>query len=241
VRDLGKLLQGTKTMFLQSDALVPARSAQPAALVRELSERLLAAAAEAGNDHLAGGIGSDTLTGGLGADILNGGAGSDRFDFNAIAESGKTATTRDSIADFTHLADDLDLSTIDARAGVAGNQAFTFIGDDAFTASGQIRGVGVGADPPDQHRGHQRCGDDDRTVELRRQHAQRRGFHPVTLRSEGRGIHHPGKDTDGGAHRRNARRRINLRFRMAMPARGAVVFAVLDDGLALTQADFFFV
>ena len=36
-------------------------------------------------------------------------------------------------------ADVIDVSAIDAEAGVAGNQAFAFIGAAAFSAEGQIR------------------------------------------------------------------------------------------------------
>ena len=37
-----------------------------------------------------------------------------------VAEMGKTAATRDVITDFTHLSDDIDLSTIDANGAVGG-------------------------------------------------------------------------------------------------------------------------
>ena len=43
------------------------------------------------------------------------------------------------ITDFQHTLDDIDLSTIDARSTVAGNNAFAFIGTNAFTgAQGQV-------------------------------------------------------------------------------------------------------
>ena len=86
----------------------------------------------AGNDFLYGQGGNDLLIGGLGRDVMFGGQGSDVFDFNAVAETGKTPATRDVIRDFTHLVDDIDLSTIDAKVGVLGNQAFSFIGQGAF-------------------------------------------------------------------------------------------------------------
>ncbi|MFN0193778.1 MAG: hypothetical protein ACKVP5_17695 [Aestuariivirga sp.] len=97
-----------------------------------------------GGDFLNGGFGDDVLIGGRGADILVGGAGLDRFDFNSIADSGTTATTRDRISDFDTLKEKLDFSTIDARATPAGDQAFTFIGAAAFTGEGQIRAVQTG-------------------------------------------------------------------------------------------------
>ncbi len=92
----------------------------------------------AGNDTLAGGGGADRLTGGVGKDAMSGGLANDIFDFNALGEMGKTAVTRDRIADFAHLADRIDLSTIDAVMG-PGNQTFSFIGAGAFAAvKGQL-------------------------------------------------------------------------------------------------------
>jgi Ca2+-binding RTX toxin-like protein len=101
-----------------------------------------------GADTLIGNGGVDSLRGGAGADWLIGGAGNDLFDFNALSES--TAAARDTITDFSGVGaaagDRIDVSTIDARNGIAGNQAFTFIGTGAFTGSGQIRAVDAGAD-----------------------------------------------------------------------------------------------
>ena len=92
----------------------------------------------AGNDTLAGGGGADRLTGGAGRDVMSGGLANDIFDFNALGEMGKTALTRDRIADFAHLADRIDLSTIDAVMG-PGNQTFSFIGAGAFAGvKGQL-------------------------------------------------------------------------------------------------------
>jgi len=101
-----------------------------------------------GNDTLNGGAGRDTLDGGAGddflfgsamRDIMTGGAGHDVFHFNAsIKEIGKNAATSDQIVDFTHGEDQIDLSAIDASSAV-GDQAFTFIGSDAFTGLGQLR------------------------------------------------------------------------------------------------------
>jgi Ca2+-binding RTX toxin-like protein len=92
-----------------------------------------------GNDTLSGAGGNDTLTGGLGADSLAGTTGADRFDYNAVVESPPTLAQCDTIADFTS-ADLIDLSTIDARTDVAGNQSFDFIGSAGFSnASGELR------------------------------------------------------------------------------------------------------
>jgi serralysin len=80
-----------------------------------------------GNDVLDGGFGIDKLTGGLGRDFMTGATERDIFDFNAVAETGRAATTRDVIGDFTHLTDDIDLATIDANGSAAGNAAFKFL------------------------------------------------------------------------------------------------------------------
>jgi Ca2+-binding RTX toxin-like protein len=94
----------------------------------------------AGNDRLLAQAGNDVLIGGLGRDLLAGGTGSDVFDFNDVLDSGITSTTRDQIGDFkTTKRDKIDLSTIDANTGIAGDQAFTYIGALAFSAPGQIR------------------------------------------------------------------------------------------------------
>ena len=95
----------------------------------------------AGNDTLSGLVGNDILTGGLGRDTMTGGAGYDDFDFNAVSETGKSASTRDIVKDFQHLIDDIDLSTINANSKVAGNQAFSFLAAKgaAFTGvAGQL-------------------------------------------------------------------------------------------------------
>lgn len=84
----------------------------------------------AGNDRLAGDAGDDVITGGGGRDRLIGGLGADRFDYNAIAHS--TVSSHDTIVDFEHGVDVMDLSGLDARQGVSGNQAFKLIGSQAF-------------------------------------------------------------------------------------------------------------
>jgi Ca2+-binding RTX toxin-like protein len=94
-----------------------------------------------GHDSLYGGAGRDRLIGGKDADWLEGGAKADQFKFNTRVDSGTTETTWDTIADFSHEERDrIDLSGIDAKLKTAVNNAFTFIGDQAFTpkASGQV-------------------------------------------------------------------------------------------------------
>jgi Ca2+-binding RTX toxin-like protein len=65
--------------------------------------------------------GNDVLIGGPGQDLLIGGPGADVFRYNATSEGG------DTIQDFEHLIDKIDLSRIDANTHVPGNQAFTFV------------------------------------------------------------------------------------------------------------------
>ncbi len=114
-------------------------------------------------DVLLGGAGNDVLLGGMGTDVLEGDAGSDRFVFTDPSESSLTAP--DIILDFGGAAvaaasakgaasagtvggdrDMIDLSEIDAITGTTENDAFTFIGAAAFTASGQLRYSPVGAE-----------------------------------------------------------------------------------------------
>lgn len=95
----------------------------------------------AGNDTLIGGGGNDRITGGAGADRLTGGSGRDIFDFDYASQSGASSTTRDAIADFVRGTDKIDLSTIDARSNVSGNNSFSkFIAaSSSFTAAGQLK------------------------------------------------------------------------------------------------------
>jgi Ca2+-binding RTX toxin-like protein len=91
-----------------------------------------------GADEIWGRGGSDRITGGLGADILRGGEGDDVFVYNAVAESGPAG--RDTILDFTSGSDRIDLSGIDADSLQAGDQAFSWIGSNAFSgAAGELR------------------------------------------------------------------------------------------------------
>ena len=112
----------------------------------------------AGNDTLIGGGGADTLNGGAdndtidgggGVDAMTGSLGNDIFDFNQIAESGVGAGNRDIITDFTTGQDDIDVNTIDANSGAAGNQNFSNLfglNGAAFTAAGQMRFTQIDTD-----------------------------------------------------------------------------------------------
>ncbi len=91
----------------------------------------------AGANSLTGGAGSDVLIGGLGKDTLTGGLNADQFKFNAEAETGITATTRDIIVDFSRSqGDKIDLSAIDANTAATGNNAFS-----AITVGGAFSGA----------------------------------------------------------------------------------------------------
>ncbi|MEN9757889.1 MAG: hypothetical protein RL755_2076, partial [Pseudomonadota bacterium] len=97
-----------------------------------------------GNDYITGtsksekitGLsGDDTLIGGLGNDTLTGGLGNDVFLFNNEKEINK-----DTIVDFTHDKDKLDVSRIDADIKTAGTQKLTFIGNDVPFVKGEAIG-----------------------------------------------------------------------------------------------------
>jgi Ca2+-binding RTX toxin-like protein len=96
-------------------------------------------ATQSGINVLDGGAGADLLRGLGQADTLIGATGADIFDFDALSDSAPGAGA-DTILDFLAGFDKIDLSTIDARANVGGNQAFTFLGSAVFSGvSGQLR------------------------------------------------------------------------------------------------------
>ncbi|MGV8987508.1 MAG: calcium-binding protein [Cypionkella sp.] len=100
-----------------------------------------------GADSLYGMAGNDTLVGGAQGDWMNGGLGSDTFVFGMVSDSA-AAGGFDTIDGFQVGYDVIDLSAIDAVKGGADN-AFTFIGTQAFTGSGpevrfdKIAGSGI--------------------------------------------------------------------------------------------------
>jgi len=91
-------------------------------------------------NYLDGGAGNDRLIGGNGVDWLNGGAGSDIF----VAELGDKVSSKsgsfslDMILDFKKGEDKIDLSGIDAKAGVDGHQAFKFVGNASGNNAGDL-------------------------------------------------------------------------------------------------------
>ncbi|WP_019905744.1 hypothetical protein [Methylobacterium sp. 77] len=99
------------------------------------------------NDYIDGFGGNDTITGGLGRDTLKGNTGADTFVFKTLADSTVSSTGRDTILDFKpgqH--DTIHLKSIDAISGTSANDAFSFIGDAAFTKhAGELRAVVSGS------------------------------------------------------------------------------------------------
>ena len=97
-----------------------------------------------GDDRLFGENGADTLSGGGGRDSLVGGRRPRRADRRRSGPTASSSTapatpatrggTADRITDFVADLDLLVLAGIDAREGRPGNQAFSFIDDDAFDA-----------------------------------------------------------------------------------------------------------
>lgn len=96
-----------------------------------------------GGDRLWGGAGNDYLSGGAGKDVLVGGSGADRFAVTEAYQSRPGVDHRDVILDFTRAEGDrIDLSGVDASTRSTGNQAFSFIGGNAFSGkAGQLHVV----------------------------------------------------------------------------------------------------
>lgn len=94
-----------------------------------------------GNDTLNGGADADILVGGSGSDGLTGGSGADMFVYAARSDSTVGSDGRDTVLDFNRTeGDKIDLWQIDAKASVADNQAFTFIGTAGFHGvAGELR------------------------------------------------------------------------------------------------------
>lgn len=94
----------------------------------------------AGHDTLVGGEGNDLLSGDGGHDALAGGKGADTFNFGGDYP---TAGGTDTILDFSRLdGDKIKLHSIDANTNTAANDAFKFIGTEAFhNVAGELRYV----------------------------------------------------------------------------------------------------
>jgi serralysin len=90
---------------------------------------------------LDGGAGNDRLIGGDGVDLFAGGAGADIFvaEINADKVAAKKGPiSLDLILDFKSGEDKIDLSGIDAKAGVDGHQAFKFVNNASGNNAGDL-------------------------------------------------------------------------------------------------------
>jgi Ca2+-binding RTX toxin-like protein len=115
----GALLMATETMIVDGS---------------QESNGVLRLFGGAAADTLKGGALGDIVFGNIGADDLTGGGGADIFLYHTTADS--TTGSVDDILDFTAGTDKIDLGKVDANTLVAGDQAFTFIGSNAFSGSG---------------------------------------------------------------------------------------------------------
>ncbi len=89
-------------------------------------------------ENAVGGSGNDTIIANQASNRLTGGAGSDTFAWRSIGDA--QMSNPDRILDFVRGADKIDLSGIDAIIGSPADDAFTFIGSNAFTGvAGQLR------------------------------------------------------------------------------------------------------
>jgi Ca2+-binding RTX toxin-like protein len=94
----------------------------------------------AGDDRLYGDGGDDRLQGNQGVDLLTGGRGCDRFVYRSLADAPASGPGYDEILDFSRPEHDrIDVSPLDAKTDVAGNQAFAFVRQVEFSAAGQLR------------------------------------------------------------------------------------------------------
>ena len=101
----------------------------------------------ASDDQLDGGFSNDILIGGIGTDLMEGGGGADTWVFND-GDTAADAGFADRIVDFSGYAGDkIDVRLIDADAGTAADDAFSFIGSSAFSgAAGELRFATVDGD-----------------------------------------------------------------------------------------------
>ena len=92
-----------------------------------------------GSETLNGGGGNDIIAGGGSKDVLTGGLGADVFTFNAVSDSTAAGAGRDTILDFSQAQGDrINLRPIDANAGLAGDQAFSFLGLGPTAGAGTL-------------------------------------------------------------------------------------------------------
>ncbi|WP_298196289.1 right-handed parallel beta-helix repeat-containing protein [Novosphingobium sp.] len=97
-----------------------------------------------GNDLILGGAGNDLIQGGSGANTLTGGLGADEFRFRQGDLSNGVINV---ITDFQRGVDKISLALIDANSRTSANEAFRFIGSNAFNGrAGDLRFYKDGAD-----------------------------------------------------------------------------------------------
>lgn len=99
-----------------------------------------------GDDQIFGDDGDDRIESGAGSDTMTGGAGRDQFIFRSSDfQVGGSAPT-DTITDFSQ-GDKISLNMIDANVRTAADEAFKFIGSQAFhKVAGELRAQVVGRD-----------------------------------------------------------------------------------------------
>ncbi len=92
------------------------------------------------NDILIGDSASNDAGRLVRVETMTGNGSNDIFRWTSTFDSGVAAGLRDHVTDFWRDHGDLlDVSGIDANAAIAGDQAFAFIGNAAFSAAGQLR------------------------------------------------------------------------------------------------------
>jgi Ca2+-binding RTX toxin-like protein len=126
----GEALTVSGTLLMASETMILDASQESDGLLRLYGGRA--------SDTLKGGAQADLIHGNLGADQLTGNGGADTFRYDSTAES--TSASMDQILEFMPGTDKIDLSRIDANTGMDGNQAFSWIGSNAFGGfAGQLR------------------------------------------------------------------------------------------------------
>jgi serralysin len=108
---------------------------------REFLSSIENAIGSARDDVITGSSGANKLTGSGGLDALEGGGGADHFVYVKTSDAPVFSDLAEQIIDFSRTqGDKIDLSAIDARTGVDGNQAFNFVGRAEFSnVKGQLR------------------------------------------------------------------------------------------------------
>lgn len=157
---LGDLGDDTYVVDVTADRVLEAANAGSDTIRASLSYALPAnvetldligttAIAAVGNDAsntLAGNAADNFFLGNRGADQLIGEGGADTFAFRALSHSTVASSGRDVIVDFSRQqGDHIELNRIDANSGLAGDQAFSFIGGANFSGqAGELRSVSSG-------------------------------------------------------------------------------------------------